>query len=256
MTTVQKFGAAVNSTLNYLEDTLPRGSTVILIGLAEGTTLYNVTHNQTHPIGTSYPALYDYLSCLGVNPCWGWLNTNATWRAATQARADQLNREYGRIVTEWEARRRPDAAFDLLYFNPQLQAAISKYVLADPCADGVHCGKTRSEMDCIEPGDGFVSAAVFGAACACCPVRAPLSASAAHPHELSVCARRSRRSDSERALCLRWSSASGPDPADAPGRPDLGVAGGAAPARARRGQPLQRPDRRAVRGPGRLLTSV
>lgn len=80
MTTVEEFAASVNSTLQFLEAGLPRGSTVILIGLAQGTTLYNVTHNQTHPIGTSYPALYDYLSCLGVNPCWGWLNTNATWR--------------------------------------------------------------------------------------------------------------------------------------------------------------------------------
>jgi acyloxyacyl hydrolase len=103
MTTVEEFAASVNSTLQFLEAGLPRGSTVILIGLAQGTTLYNVTHNQTHPIGTSYPALYDYLSCLGVNPCWGWLNTNATWRAATQARADQLNAEYGRIVAEWQA---------------------------------------------------------------------------------------------------------------------------------------------------------
>ena len=33
MTTVAKFGAAVNKSLDYLEATLPPGSTVILIGL-------------------------------------------------------------------------------------------------------------------------------------------------------------------------------------------------------------------------------
>ena len=159
MTTVENFGASVNSSLEYLEETLPRGSTVILIGLAQGTTLYNVTHNQTHPIGTSYPALYDYLSCLGVNPCWGWLNTNASWRAATQARADQLNAEYGRIVAEWQARHPGSHGgnLELLYFNPDLEAAMTKYVLEDPCTNTVHCGKLRSPMDCIEPGDGFVS---------------------------------------------------------------------------------------------------
>ncbi len=159
MTTVEDFGASVNSTLAYLESTLPRGSTVILIGLAQGTTLYNVTHNQTHPIGTSYPALYDYLSCLGVNPCWGWLNTDASWRAATQARADQLNVEYGRIVADWQARHSGNngGSFELLFFNPDLEAAMTKYVLEDPCADGVHCDKSRTPMDCIEPGDGFVS---------------------------------------------------------------------------------------------------
>lgn len=158
MTTVEEFAASVNSTLQFLEAGLPRGSTVILIGLAQGTTLYNVTHNQTHPIGTSYPALYDYLSCLGVNPCWGWLNTNATWRAATQARADQLNAEYGRIVAEWQAQHPSGTgSFELLYYNPDLLGAITKYVLENPCADGIHCDQTRSPMDCIEPGDGFVS---------------------------------------------------------------------------------------------------
>jgi hypothetical protein len=103
MTTPDAFGASVNRTLDHLEQTLPRGSTVILIGLAQGTLLYNTTHNLTHPIGTSYPALYDYLSCVGVNPCWGWLNTNATWRDATQERADQLNGEYLKLVSQRQA---------------------------------------------------------------------------------------------------------------------------------------------------------
>ena len=41
MTTVAKFGAAVNKTLDHLETVLPRGSTVILIGLAQATLLYH-----------------------------------------------------------------------------------------------------------------------------------------------------------------------------------------------------------------------
>ena len=58
---------------------------------AQGTLLFDTTAEAIHPLGTPYPAFYEYMSCMGVNPCWGWLNTNASWRNATQARADQLN---------------------------------------------------------------------------------------------------------------------------------------------------------------------
>ena len=70
MTTVAKFGAAVNKSLDYLEGTLPPGSTVILIGLAQGTLLFDTTAEAIHPLGTTYPAFYEYMSCMGVNPCW------------------------------------------------------------------------------------------------------------------------------------------------------------------------------------------
>ena len=60
---------------------------MVLISLAQGTLLYDTMSapGVVHPLGTSYPAFYDYMSCMGINPCWGWLNTNRTWRNATQA---------------------------------------------------------------------------------------------------------------------------------------------------------------------------
>ena len=90
-----------------------------------------------------YPAFYDYMTCMGVNPCWGWLNTNETWRNATQARADELNVEYGKLVGQ---RRGEFKNFKLLYFDPDLEPMIGKYMAL---------GGDWERIDCIEPCDGF-----------------------------------------------------------------------------------------------------
>lgn len=39
----------------------------------------------------TYEDLYTFLNCLEVSPCWGWMNSNATWRQRTTERAYQLN---------------------------------------------------------------------------------------------------------------------------------------------------------------------
>jgi len=69
--------------LNYLDTVLPEGSHVVSIGLANGSLLYQYGWNQTHPIGVTYETLYDYLNCLEISPCWGWMNSNATIREMT-----------------------------------------------------------------------------------------------------------------------------------------------------------------------------
>ena len=53
--------------------------------------------DKIHPLGVPYPALYEWLSCSGSNPCWGWLNANETWRNLTTQRATQLNAVYGNV---------------------------------------------------------------------------------------------------------------------------------------------------------------
>jgi hypothetical protein len=85
------------------------------------------------------PAFYDYMTCMGVNPCWGWLNTNETWRNATQARADELNVEYGKLVAQ---RRGEFKNFKLLYFNPDLDTIIGQYMAA-PVAAGSSLKRER-----------------------------------------------------------------------------------------------------------------
>ena len=57
---------------------------MVVLGLGQGTFLYESLAAFDHPLGIPYPDWYDYLSCVGFTPCWGWMNTNATVRAITQ----------------------------------------------------------------------------------------------------------------------------------------------------------------------------
>ena len=84
----------------------------------------------------------------------GWLNTNATWRNATQARANALNVEYGRLVAQ---RRGTFKNFKLLYFNPNLESLIMKYMNTPVPPAAAAKGLKRRRTDCIEPCDGKLS---------------------------------------------------------------------------------------------------
>lgn len=76
MTTPAEFQAATLASLSYLDSVLPAGSHVALIGLVDGRVLWDTTSSRIHPLGVGYPTIYNALSCNGVTPCWGWLNSN------------------------------------------------------------------------------------------------------------------------------------------------------------------------------------
>ena len=141
MTTVPEFTAAVLASLAVLNATLPAGSHVAFLGLVDGRVLYNTTSPHLHPIGVPYPDLYDALSCTGSNPCWGWLNSNATWRDFTSERAANLTASYDAIIANASAL---NLRFDMYRLNVDWVALLAKYV----AAGGI-------ELDCIEAGDGF-----------------------------------------------------------------------------------------------------
>jgi acyloxyacyl hydrolase len=100
MTTPPQFEANVLQSLLHLEKILPNNSLVIFIGIVDGRVLWNTLHNELHPIGTPYSRLYDYLNCLGINPCFMWLNSNETFRNLASKRAEELNRVYLKIIRE------------------------------------------------------------------------------------------------------------------------------------------------------------
>ena len=114
MTTVPEFQANVLASLDYLEATLPAGSHVAFLGLADGRVLYDTTSSRTHPLGVGYPNVYNYLNCNECSPCWGWLNTNSTWRDATSERAAQLSAVYPAIIAANSSRY---TKFDMYNFN-------------------------------------------------------------------------------------------------------------------------------------------
>ncbi len=51
MTTPEKFYNNTLQTLNYLESRLPAGSHVVLIGLIDGSILYDAMAHRMHPLG-------------------------------------------------------------------------------------------------------------------------------------------------------------------------------------------------------------
>lgn len=140
-TTVAEFQVNVLAALDELNTVLPAGSHVAFIGLADGRVLFNSTHNKIHPLGVTYPEVYEYLSCNNCNPCWGWLNTNSTWRDATSQRAAELSDVYDSIIaanaTRW-------SNFDMYHVHTDWVAFIQDYVAAGGNA-----------TDLIEPVDGF-----------------------------------------------------------------------------------------------------
>jgi len=96
MTTPAEMKANVLKALAILDTKLPPGSHVVTTGLANGSLLYQLLHDRIHPFGrvgtpVTYKQLYDYLSCLQISPCNGWLSSNDTLRTLTTQRAVELS---------------------------------------------------------------------------------------------------------------------------------------------------------------------
>ena len=117
MTTVEEYTAKTKETLEYLDTILPEGSNVILTGLADGRVLWDNMHDRIHPLGEyrqdmTYEGLYEYLNCLEVSPCHGWLTGDADLRDFTSERAFNLSR-----ATEDIANTESYEHFDMLYYD-------------------------------------------------------------------------------------------------------------------------------------------
>ena len=82
MTKPDVFYKSVLDTMEYLDSKLPNGSHVLLTGLGNGTYLYDLLANRTHPMGRlrndiTYTDFYAYLSCLQVRkPYFNFMNDN------------------------------------------------------------------------------------------------------------------------------------------------------------------------------------
>eukprot|EP01094_Clydonella_sp_ATCC50884_P007385 TRINITY_DN1655_c0_g1_i1.p1 TRINITY_DN1655_c0_g1~~TRINITY_DN1655_c0_g1_i1.p1 ORF type:complete len:545 (-),score=164.11 TRINITY_DN1655_c0_g1_i1:102-1736(-) len=139
MTTPEEFEQNVIAATDYLDTVLPSGSHLVFAGLVDGRVLWDVMNDRTHPIGCTYADLYDYLNCLEVSPCWGWMNSNATVRNATSARAAELNKVYTKVIQEKQYKN-----FDMAYHNTPLYGAIAAWE---------EMGGQAYEL--IEPVDGF-----------------------------------------------------------------------------------------------------
>lgn len=98
MTKPEDFKKGILRLLDYIEKTVPAGSHLIMLGLGDGDVLYDNLHADTHPLNVTYGNVYDFLNCLKISPCWGWLNSNETVRKFTTERAKNLSKVYTEIV--------------------------------------------------------------------------------------------------------------------------------------------------------------
>lgn len=74
-----------------------------------------------------------------MSPCWGWMNSDPVIRAATSARAAELNQVYKEIIETVTFNN-----FDAVYYDVPIQEAVNMAV-----ANGFEA------HDIIEPVDGF-----------------------------------------------------------------------------------------------------
>lgn len=146
MTTPEEMHINVLKTLEQLDVQLPSGSHVVLVGLVDGRILFNSMHNRIHPIGSlrddvTYSQFYNFMNCLHVSACYGWMNTNETIRNLTSERAFQLTAVLKNIA---ETRASAYDNFDLFYFDCPMHQVIEDWK-----------AKGGQVYELIEPSDGF-----------------------------------------------------------------------------------------------------
>eukprot|EP00026_Physarum_polycephalum_P007804 Phypoly_transcript_07872.p1 GENE.Phypoly_transcript_07872~~Phypoly_transcript_07872.p1 ORF type:complete len:447 (+),score=71.22 Phypoly_transcript_07872:193-1533(+) len=144
MTTPQEFYTNVVGTLNFLDTKLPPGSHVSFMGLVDGRILYDSMANRIHPIGqlnndVTYSDFYDYMNCLEISPCFGWMNSDAYWRNATTQRAFELNQVYQDIIANHTYKN-----FDMHYFDCPMEEVLATWI-----------SEGGQAWEIIEPVDGF-----------------------------------------------------------------------------------------------------
>ncbi|XP_053323687.1 acyloxyacyl hydrolase [Spea bombifrons] len=144
MTTPQEMKSNVLTTLEYLDSRLPNGSHVVLVQLADGRFLWDSIHDRYHPIGqlnknVKYKHVYNFLSCLKINPCEGWMTENETLRNLTTERADQLSSVLSEIASSYKFKH-----FKVFYFDNLYQKVTVEWSKLG-----------REPWELIEPVDGF-----------------------------------------------------------------------------------------------------
>jgi len=87
-------------------------------------------HNRIHPIGSTnqdvtYSTFYDYLNCLEVSPCAGWMNSNKTVRDALSGTAAAMRDKLPIIIEEIRGKLEN---IEVFYFGDILDEAIQEFL--------------------------------------------------------------------------------------------------------------------------------
>lgn len=128
MTPVDVFYNNTLKTLNFLEDHLPPGSHVVLMGLIDGSILYDAMAHRLHPLGqlngdVHYTDMYRWFNCMEMGPCHGWMTSNSTLRKITTKHARQLTR----VLKHVAAREKFDS-FDIHFVENPFKKVINDWL--------------------------------------------------------------------------------------------------------------------------------
>ncbi|RUS87947.1 hypothetical protein EGW08_004302 [Elysia chlorotica] len=109
MTTPTQMFNNTMQVMEQLHQILPNNSHVGILSLLDGRILYNEMHQRIHPVNSysgrvTYADFYDFMNCLQISPCSGWLNTNSTIRDLTAQRARELNDVLREIAKKYQHR--------------------------------------------------------------------------------------------------------------------------------------------------------
>jgi len=106
-----QFKTNIINILNHLDTVLPPGSHLFSLGLVNGSMIHEIMGGNTHPMGMSYDVFYDYLNCMDIDLCGGYLTSNLTKIAITTAHAMKLNQVYKDIFSTYKAKN-----YDILHY--------------------------------------------------------------------------------------------------------------------------------------------
>jgi len=83
MTTPEDFKKNVLKVWNHYDTILPKGSHMVVLGLANGTLLFNTLHDKLCPFYVPYPYFYNFLNCTHHSPCATYFSSDPEVRLAT-----------------------------------------------------------------------------------------------------------------------------------------------------------------------------
>jgi len=106
----EQFRTNILNILNHLDTVVPPGSHLFSLGLVNGTMIHEIMGSNTHPMGMSYDVFYDYLNCMDIDLCGGYLTSNNTRIAITTENAMKLNKVYQEIFSTYKAKN-----FDIIH---------------------------------------------------------------------------------------------------------------------------------------------
>lgn len=132
-TTPEEYHQNVLKSILELDPRLPKGTKVVLIGLVDGRILYDSMHDRIHPIGSTnndvtFGTFYDYLNCLEVSPCAGWMNSDESVRDALSATAEEMRNKLPIVIEETRGQLEN---IEVFYLGDVLNDAIHHFLSQD-----------------------------------------------------------------------------------------------------------------------------